>query len=76
MGSDRAAGRQGRGSTDVTFSVLDGRGSAVQEAVWWMPEGGTAVLALGNSSDALLRTTVQFPDGEAQEVDIAPFATR
>jgi hypothetical protein len=69
-------GGGGGGSTDVTFAVLDGRGSDVQEAVWWMPEGGSAVLALGNSSATPLRTTAQFADGETQEVDIAPFATR
>lgn len=66
----------GAGSTDVTFSVLEGRGSDVQEAVWWMPERGTASLALGNSSATPLRTNVQFSDGEAQDVDIAPFATK
>jgi hypothetical protein len=66
----------GGGSTDVTFAVLDGRGSDVQEAVWWMPEGGSAVLALGNSSATPLRTTALFANGETQEVDIAPFATR
>lgn len=66
----------GAGSTDVTFSVLEGRGSDVQEAVWWMPERGTATLALGNSSATPLRTNVQFSDSEAQDVDIAPFATK
>jgi hypothetical protein len=66
----------GTASTDVTFSVLDGRGSDVQEAVWWMPERGTAVIALGNSSETALRTIVQFSGGESQDVDIAPFATK
>jgi hypothetical protein len=69
-------GVSGTGSTDVTFSILDGRGSDVQEAVWWMPERGTATIALGNSSDTPLHTTVQFADGESQQVDIAPFCTR
>jgi hypothetical protein len=39
----------GTGSTDVTFSVLEGRGSDVQEAVWWTPERATTSIALGNS---------------------------
>ncbi|MGI9106433.1 MAG: IPT/TIG domain-containing protein [Pyrinomonadaceae bacterium] len=63
------------GSTDVTFSVLDGRGSEVQEAVWWMPEKGTAIIALGNSSDTAIHTSIQYSNGESQDVNIAPFAT-
>lgn len=66
----------GSGSADVTFSVLDGRGSDVQEAAWWMPRKGTAVIALGNSSGAPLHTTVELTGGESEEVDIAPFGTR
>lgn len=66
----------GAGSADVTFSVVDGRGSDVQEAVWWMPERGAAAIALGNSSGTPLHTTIQFTNGEYQDVDIAPFATK
>lgn len=68
-------GAGGADSTDVTFSVLDGRGSDVQEAVWWTPEGGAAVIALGNSSDTTIRTLVQHSDGESRQIDIAPHAT-
>lgn len=70
-------GLNGIGSADVTFSVLNGRGSDTQEAVWWMPNGSsTAIIALGNSSDVPIHTRLQYSDGETQEVDIAPFATR
>lgn len=70
-------GLNGIGSADVTFSVLNGRGSDVQEAVWWMPNGNsTAIIALGNSSSVPIHTRLQYSNGEAQEVDIAPFATR
>ncbi len=63
------------GSTDVTFSVLNGRGSNVQDAVWWMPPGSRAVLALGNSSSTALQTNLQFSNGDSQIVHIAPYAT-
>ncbi len=70
-------GLNGVGSSDVTFSVLDNRGSDTQEAVWWMPNGnGTAVIALGNSSNAPIRTRLQYSENETEEIDIAPFATR
>jgi hypothetical protein len=69
VGSDHS------GSTDVTFSVLNGRGSDMQEAVWWMPHKGRAVIALGNSSGTSIRTTVQYSDGDSQVVNIGPSAT-
>jgi hypothetical protein len=63
------------GSSDVTFSVLNGRGSDTQEAVWWMPRAGRAVIALGNSSDTSIHTQLDFSDRDSQAVDIAPHAT-
>lgn len=63
------------GSTDVTFSVLNGLGSDTQEAVWWMPQGGRAVIALGNSSNIPIQTKLQFSNGDSQVIDIKPFAT-
>lgn len=63
------------GSADVTFSVLNGAGSDVQEAVWQQPRPGKAVIALGNSSNEPIQTTLQFTDGETEEVNIAPFGT-
>jgi hypothetical protein len=68
-------GVDGAGSVDETFNILDEPGSDVRQAVWWMPEKGTAVIALGNSSDTSIHTTLQFSDGDSREVEIAPFAT-
>ena len=69
-------GLGGGGSGDVTFSVLNNRGTDVQEALWYMPSGNSkAIIALGNSSNSTIHTTVQFSDG-SQEVDIAPYATK
>lgn len=69
-------GAGNRGSADVTFSVLNNLGSDTQEAVWWQPTPGKTIIALGNSSNNQIHTTVQFSDGDIREVDIAPFATR
>lgn len=70
-------GLGGTGSADVTFSVLDNRGSDTQESLWWMPNGNsTAIIALGNSSNTPIRTRLQYSDNETEEVEIAPFATR
>jgi hypothetical protein len=63
------------GSSDVTFSVLNGRGSDTQEAVWWMPRGGRVVIALGNSSDTSIQTQLEYSGGDSQAVNIAPYAT-
>lgn len=63
------------GSVDVTFSILGDRRSEIQEAVWWMPEKGTSIIALGNSSGAFVHANLLYASGESQEVDIAPFAT-
>lgn len=63
------------GSSDVTFSVLNGRGSDTQEAIWWMPRAGRAVIALGNSSDTSIQTRLDFSNRDSQVVDIAPHAT-
>ena len=70
-------GLNGIGSADVTFSILTGRGTDTQEAVWYMPNGNsTAILALGNSSNAPIQTRLQYSNGNIQDVSIAPFATR
>lgn len=69
-------GLGGVGSGDVTFSVLNNRGTDVQESLWYMPSGNSkAIIALGNSSNSTIHTTAQFSDG-TQEVDIAPYATK
>jgi hypothetical protein len=66
----------GGGSIDETFNILEEPGSDTREAVWWMPKGSEAVIALGNSSDTAIHTTAQFSIGDAEEIDIPPFATK
>jgi hypothetical protein len=63
------------GSIDETFNLFEDQGSDTREAVWSMPIGSRAVIALGNSSDSPIQTTAQFSDGESEVVKIAPFAT-
>jgi hypothetical protein len=63
------------GSSDVTFSVLNGLGSDTQEAVWQLPRGGGAIVVLGNSADSSIHTKLDYSDGDSQELDIAPHAT-
>jgi hypothetical protein len=65
----------GQGSIDETFNLFEDQGSDTREGVWWMPNGGRAVIALGNSSDAPIQTTAQFSDGESEVVNVSPFAT-
>jgi hypothetical protein len=68
-------GVAGNGGIDETFNILEEHGSNTQEAVWLAPAKSTALIALGNSSDAPAHAVVQFGDGELKELDIAPFAT-
>src|SRR6266403_4648062 len=63
------------GSSDATFSVLNGRGSDTQQALWWMPRGGRAIIALGNSSDTPIHTQLDYSNSDSQAVEIAPHAT-
>jgi hypothetical protein len=66
----------GSGSVDETFNILEEPGSDTREAVWRMPKRTMSIIAVGNSSDAAIHATAQFSDGEPEEVEIAPFATR
>lgn len=66
----------GGGSVDETFNILEEPGSDTREAVWLMPKKSTAVIALGNSSNAAIRTTAQFSDGDSEDVDIPAGATK
>jgi len=63
----------GKGSIDETFNLFEDQDSDTREAVWSMPKGSRAVIALGNSSDTLIQTTAQFSDGESEVATIAPF---
>jgi hypothetical protein len=66
----------GGGSIDETFNILEEPGSDTREAVWSMPKGSHAIIALGNSSERAIHTTAQFLDDSTEEIEIAPFATK
>jgi hypothetical protein len=68
-------GIRGGGSISVVFTVLSQKRSNTAEAIWWTPRGGSAVIALGNSSDQPVRAKLSFASGESQWVDVRPFAT-
>jgi hypothetical protein len=68
-------GIRGGGSVNVLFTVLSQKRSNTAEAVWWTPRGGSAVIALGNSSDQPVRANLSFTSGASQFVDVGPFAT-
>jgi hypothetical protein len=63
------------GSVDEFFTVPIEVRSDLQEAVWWMPEQSTAIIALGNITDTATSATVGFGDGQTQTVSLAPHAT-
>lgn len=66
-----------KGSTDVLFAVIDAPRSNVREAVWQVPGNGTkTVIAMGNYSDASTTATLTFANGETQQINLAPYATR
>lgn len=65
----------GGSSVDEFFIVKDEPRSEVQEAAWWMPGKSTAVIALGNVTDAPTGAVVRFGDGDTQTVTLAPHAT-
>ena len=67
---------EGKGSIDETFNILEEHGSDTLEAVWLAPEKSDATIALGNSSESPIHTTVEFSGGETKVIDIAPFATK
>ena len=69
-------GKKGaHGSSDVVFSVLNGVGAETQDAVWWMPTNGIVDMALGNSSDSAIHSSIELSGGETGSVDIAPHGT-
>ncbi len=68
-------GIHGGGSINVLFTALSQKRSNTAEAVWWTPRGGSAVIALGNSSDQPVRANLSFASGQSQFVDVGPHAT-
>jgi hypothetical protein len=64
----------GRRRDDMNNSMKDYR-SAVQEAVWWMPNEGKATILLGNASDVPISVSLKDSTDDAQMIELAPFAT-
>ncbi len=65
----------GGGSASILFIVVNQQRSNTSEAVWWTPQGGETVIALGNSSDQPVHANLIFPNSDTRGADIAPFAT-
>jgi hypothetical protein len=63
-------------SVDVTFSILQDKRSDVRNAVWWMPEHAEAIIALGNFGNSTISATVNYSNGDDEEVEVPPFGTR
>ncbi len=68
-------GKERTGNADITlYGAMDYR-STTQEAVWWIPNKGTATMILGNSSNLAISANLKFANGETQEINLAPYAT-
>ncbi len=63
------------GSVDVTFVNLSDKRSDVRNAVWSMPDHGSAVIAIGNAGARTVKAKLQFSDGDSQEIDVPSFGT-
>jgi hypothetical protein len=68
-------GIRGGGSANILFTVLSQPRPYTSEAVWWIPRGGSALIALGNSSAQPVHANLNFSEGVSRSIDIAPFAT-
>jgi hypothetical protein len=68
-------GIRGGGSANVVFTVLGLPRSNISEAVWWVPNKGSALLALGNSTGQEVNATLTFPSRQTMAVTVKPFAT-
>lgn len=63
-------------SVDVVFSILQDKRSDVRNAVWWMPEHGEAIIAVGNLANSAARATLKFSNGDSEDVEVPAFGTR
>ncbi|HMG76124.1 MAG TPA: hypothetical protein VK582_21660, partial [Pyrinomonadaceae bacterium] len=63
-------------SVDIVFSILQDKRSDVRNAVWWMPEHGEAIIAIGNFGNSAARATVKFSNGDSEDVEVPAFGTR
>jgi len=62
-------------SVDVTFSILQDKRSDIRNAVWWMPEHGEAIIAVGNLASSATRATLKFSDGDSEDVEVPAHGT-
>ncbi|MGH9800521.1 MAG: hypothetical protein ACRD82_09170, partial [Blastocatellia bacterium] len=68
-------GKGQTGNADITLlGAMDYR-STTQEAVWWMPNKGTATMIMGNSSNTPISASLKFSGGETEEIKLDPYAT-
>jgi hypothetical protein len=67
----------GGSSAEEIFTVpLEYESTKIQEAAWWAPKDGDAVIALGNITNDATSATVRFNgDEQLQTVKLAPHAT-
>jgi hypothetical protein len=66
----------GGGSIDETFNILEEPDSDTREAVWWMPQHSTAIVALGNTSATAVQANVQFSSGDSEDIEIPAGMTK
>jgi len=71
----RFLGVNGGNSVDMFFIVESEQRSDSQAATWWTPPNSTAVIALGDVTDAFTSAIVQFGNGEIQSLSLPPHAT-
>jgi hypothetical protein len=71
----RLLGVNGGSNVDEFFNVPQEVRSDLQEAVWWVPQQSTSIIALGNITDTATGAIVRFGDGQEQAVSLAPHAT-
>jgi hypothetical protein len=62
-------------SVDVAFSILQDQRSDIRNAVWWMPEDGEAIIAIGNFGNSTLKARAKFINGDSEDVEVPPFGT-
>lgn len=63
-------------SVNSLFAVVEARRSDVREAVWHMPKNAAATIAVGNYSDAPAAATLTFSNGDVEQINLAPYATK
>jgi len=65
----------GGDSTDVTFVNISDKRSDVRDAVWPIPDHGTAEIGIGNLGSNAVTAKLQFSNGDYQEIKVPSFGT-